>query len=340
MTSDGTISANAYSKGTTTCGIYSYYDAEFSGKVDVEAKTDSTSAAALAIYSDALTIDDCTMNAKVTCASSSCSSTYSAIYACAETAIKDSEINMETNTGRAGIFSSSDIDITTSKLNVVNSCTSNDSYGLLAGTISIDDETSFYITGNTAAIVATDDLSSSYELVISEGVICFGDVDFDTAPSELAEVIDTVLGGHNVATLAIGNEVAKTVCTGEQDYEIIKGANQEVVFEAGKDFTVTSNAPYALYEYTSIDGEMVPEEYVTVKEGSTIVTVKAAYMDNLDTGKHTIKIVSSNGDAETTFTVVTPHTDAAITYALASVLIVFTLFGGNFIVIKKRAELN
>ncbi|MDY5990704.1 MAG: LPXTG cell wall anchor domain-containing protein, partial [Oscillospiraceae bacterium] len=41
----------------------------------------------------------------------------------------------------------------------------------------------------------------------------------------------------------------------------------------------------------------------TVKEGSTVVTLKADYVATLSSGEHTIGIVSESGTASTTFTV-------------------------------------
>ena len=52
-----------------------------------------------------------------------------------------------------------------------------------------------------------------------------------------------------------------------------------------------------------LDGKTLDEKYYTVKEGSTIVTLKADYVATLSVGEHTIGIVSTNGAATTTFTV-------------------------------------
>ena len=41
----------------------------------------------------------------------------------------------------------------------------------------------------------------------------------------------------------------------------------------------------------------------TVKEGSTIVTLKAEYLETLSLGKHTLAIVSETGTATTEFTI-------------------------------------
>ena len=56
-------------------------------------------------------------------------------------------------------------------------------------------------------------------------------------------------------------------------------------------------------DYYLPDLALPEEKYYTVKEGSTIVTLKADYVATLSVGEHTIGIVSTNGTATTTFTV-------------------------------------
>ena len=52
-----------------------------------------------------------------------------------------------------------------------------------------------------------------------------------------------------------------------------------------------------------VDGKSVDEKYYTVKEGSTIVTLKAGYLNTLTVGSHTLEIIWTDGSASTAFTV-------------------------------------
>ena len=52
-----------------------------------------------------------------------------------------------------------------------------------------------------------------------------------------------------------------------------------------------------------VDGKDLDVSNYTVKEGSTIVTLKAEYLETLSVGKHTLAIVSETGTATTEFTV-------------------------------------
>ena len=85
--------------------------------------------------------------------------------------------------------------------------------------------------------------------------------------------------------------------------EIIKGKGQSIVAGENKELSFTSNAAFSDFLRVELDGKTLDEKYYTVKEGSTIVTLKADYVVTLSVGEHTIGIVSTNGTATTTFTV-------------------------------------
>ena len=85
--------------------------------------------------------------------------------------------------------------------------------------------------------------------------------------------------------------------------EIIKGKGQSIVAGEKKELTFTSNAAFSDFLRVELDGKTLDEKNYTVKEGSTIVTLKADYVETLSAGEHTIGIVSESGTAETTFTI-------------------------------------
>lgn len=85
--------------------------------------------------------------------------------------------------------------------------------------------------------------------------------------------------------------------------EIIKGKGQSVAEGEKKALSFTSNAAYSDFIRVELDGKTLDEKNYIVKEGSTIVTLKADYVATLSAGKHTIGIVSESGTATTTFIV-------------------------------------
>lgn len=112
---------------------------------------------------------------------------------------------------------------------------------------------------------------------------------------------ETPITGHSW-----GEDGRCTVCGAiDPDFapKIIAGAN--VTWQKGSDkgLTFTSNAAYGDFQKVQVDGRDVDASNYTVEEGSTIVTLKASYLETLSVGKHTLGIVSQTGTAETEFTI-------------------------------------
>lgn len=92
---------------------------------------------------------------------------------------------------------------------------------------------------------------------------------------------------------------------------IIEGANGKWQKGSEGALSFTSNAAFADFLKVQVDGKDVDASNYTVKEGSTIVTLNASYLENLSAGKHTLAIVSDTGTAETEFTVLAAEGEAA-----------------------------
>lgn len=85
--------------------------------------------------------------------------------------------------------------------------------------------------------------------------------------------------------------------------EIIEGKGQSITAGEKKELTFRSNAAFGDFIRAQLDGKTLDETNYTVREGSTVVTLKADYVATLSVGEHTIGIVSKSGTAATTFTV-------------------------------------
>lgn len=92
---------------------------------------------------------------------------------------------------------------------------------------------------------------------------------------------------------------------------IIEGANGKWHKGSEDGLSFTSNAAFADFLKVQVDGKDVDTSNYTVKEGSTIVTLNASYLETLSAGKHTLAIVSDTGTAETEFTVLAAEGEAA-----------------------------
>ena len=141
-----------------------------------------------------------------------------------------------------------------------------------------------------------------------------------------------------------------TVCgTIDPDFKVTITAGANGTWQKGtKDgLSFISNAAFAHFLKVQVDGKDLDASNYTVKEGSTIVTLKAEYLETLSVGKHTLAIVSETGTATTEFTVkaaaVTDDTqspqtgdDSNIALWIAVLLAAGTALTGTAVYSRKR----
>lgn len=141
-----------------------------------------------------------------------------------------------------------------------------------------------------------------------------------------------------------------TVCGAiAPDFKVVITAGANGTWQKGaKDgLSFTSNASYEHFQKVQVDGKDLDASNYTVKEGGTIVTLKAEYLETLSVGKHTLSIVSDTGTATTEFTVkaaaVTDDTqspqtgdDSNIALWIAVLLAAGTALTGTAVYSRKR----
>lgn len=141
-----------------------------------------------------------------------------------------------------------------------------------------------------------------------------------------------------------------TVCGAiASDFKVIITAGANGSWQKGtKDgLTFTSNAAYKHFQKVQVDGKDLDASNYTVKEGSTIVTLKTSYLETLSVCKHTLAIVSETGTATTEFTIkaaaVTDDTqspqtgdDSNIALWIAVLLAAGTALTGTAVYSRKR----
>ncbi len=113
---------------------------------------------------------------------------------------------------------------------------------------------------------------------------------------------DVATKGTVTVTLKGNYTGTKTVTFNILEEVITEGENQTVAM--GEEITFKSNGDFGTYTGTQVDGKEVDSKYLTVDEGSIIVTLSGEYTKTLSAGTHTISINSENGSAKTNFTVV------------------------------------
>lgn len=70
--------------------------------------------------------------------------------------------------------------------------------------------------------------------------------------------------------------------------DILEGAGQEMNMNEIKDLVIRYNRDFKLFEKVTMNGKEVPAESYEVKSGSTVLTIKAAYLKNLGAGEHKV----------------------------------------------------
>lgn len=126
--------------------------------------------------------------------------------------------------------------------------------------------------------------------------------------TDTKEVADIPATGHRYE-----NGKCTVCCAVDPAFKamIIEGANGKWQKGSEGALSFTSNAAFADFLKVQVDGKDVDASNYTVKEGSTIVTLNASYLETLSAGKHTLAIVSDTGTAETEFTVLAAEGEAA-----------------------------
>lgn len=105
----------------------------------------------------------------------------------------------------------------------------------------------------------------------------------------------------NTAVLTVTENT--TPAPGSVDYEILEGANTSWEQNSDGSLSIRGSGAISKFVGVKVDGNLVDVRNYTVKEGSTIVTLKADYLNTLSVGNHTFEIIWTDGTASTRFTV-------------------------------------
>lgn len=82
----------------------------------------------------------------------------------------------------------------------------------------------------------------------------------------------------------------------KKEYNFIEGANQTYIKDESNNAKFRIDADYGLFDNkVYIDGTLVYSDNYTSESGSTAITFKKEYMDELSVGEHTLKVVFSDG---------------------------------------------
>ena len=141
-------------------------------------------------------------------------------------------------------------------------------------------------------------------------------IDGATATSYTTSTVDISCNGFKyqcVVSNSAGTDTSNTAvltvtentspAPGSVDYEILDGANTSWEQNSDGSLSIRGSGAISKFMGVKVDGNLVDVKNYTVKEGSTIVTLKADYLNTLSVGNHTFEIIWTDGTASTRFTV-------------------------------------
>ena len=125
---------------------------------------------------------------------------------------------------------------------------------------------------------------------------------------ETAKKILAVKAGYDALTdreKSLVDDAAKkkldALVTALTAYDIIKGDGSKWTKGSSDGLSFTANGPFSKFVGIEVDGKAVAEKYYDAKSGSTVITLKQSFLKKLSTGKHTITVVYTDGEASGTF---------------------------------------
>lgn len=141
-------------------------------------------------------------------------------------------------------------------------------------------------------------------------------IDGATAASYTTSTVDISCNGFKyqcVVSNSAGTDTSNTAVLtvtenttpdpGSVDYEILDGANTSWEQNSDGSLSIRGSGAISKFVGVKVDGNLVDVKNYTVKEGSTIVTLKADYLNTISVGNHTFEIIWTDGTASTRFTV-------------------------------------
>jgi len=123
-------------------------------------------------------------------------------------------------------------------------------------------------------------------------------------------------------------------------YDIIKGDGSEWTQGAEDSITFTANGLFSKFSGVKVDGQIVDAKHYEAKAGSTIITLKASYLETLTAGEHTIAVVYTDGETAGTFEIeaksVTPETGDHSNVVLWSTALLISVLAAAVLVIGRK----
>lgn len=84
---------------------------------------------------------------------------------------------------------------------------------------------------------------------------------------------------------------------------IIEGTNGSWTKNSDKTLIFRANGDFSKFTGVKVDGTLIDAKNYTSVSGSTVITLKADYLNTLSVGTHTLTVVYNDGECSTNFEV-------------------------------------
>lgn len=115
-------------------------------------------------------------------------------------------------------------------------------------------------------------------------------------------------GGSDAGNTGNSGNTGNTGSTGnsgtsEVTYQIMEGAESSLTVGSNEVCVIRGNGEFSKFTGVKVDGYLLDQSNYIAREGSTIITLQASYLNMLASGTHTVEILWTDGSASTTFTI-------------------------------------
>jgi hypothetical protein len=152
-------------------------------------------------------------------------------------------------------------------------------------------QTEFTVSGLVEGHRATVILTPSTNEVTTDGTVTAGDAKI------FADDLDVTASYE----ISYGTPAKLTIQPDITAYDIVHGNNGMWTKQSNLDLSFTADGPYDKFAGIKVDGQEVDAKYYDAASGSTIITLKESFLEQLDSGEHTITILYTDGETTGTF---------------------------------------
>ena len=245
--------------------------------------------------------------------------------------IAASTVNAVSNVGNSGILTKGDLTISDS--DVTSTGSDGGSSIKATGSVSVTGGTTEIGAGSITAdgamqiggVITANGTVSFDKIHAGSGSVTFAGADYEAVDAAIAgaqnlkredyknfEIVDAAIGavvrGKDIREQAVVDEYAEAIRAAVAALEpvspvpVIEGADQMAVIGESGDIVIRADKAFDQFVSVLVDGIEIGADCYTAESGSTVITLKADYVNTLSPGNHTIGIRFTDGLAQTTLT--------------------------------------